>query len=86
LRARLRGSFANRVAVLEEIADNPESNPGDRIRAVDLLAKYGLGAATELTADAVRERLTSTLTLLREAIPAEALNSLLPRLRTIWTS
>lgn len=86
LRARLRGSFADRVAVLEEIADNPQSSAGDRIRAVDLLAKYGLGAATELTTDAVRERLVATITLLREALPAESFNSLLPRLRTIWTN
>src|SRR5438093_8534927 len=43
LRERLRGSFEDRVNVLEGIADNPEADPQDRIRALDVLAKYGLG-------------------------------------------
>ena len=29
--------------MLEEIADDPKANAGDRIRALDLLGKYGLG-------------------------------------------
>src|SRR5438309_3227482 len=41
LRERLRGSFEDRVSVLEAIADDEEGDPQDRIRAVDVLAKYG---------------------------------------------
>ena len=42
-RARLRGNLDERVAVLEEIADDPAMAASDRIRAVDVIAKYGLG-------------------------------------------
>lgn len=48
LRARLRGSFADRIRVLEEIADGGEGGATDRIRALDTLAKYGLGTRDEL--------------------------------------
>ena len=43
IRERCRGSFEERIAVLEEIADDPGVSAGDRIRALDLLGKYGLG-------------------------------------------
>lgn len=48
LRQRIRGSFANRVQVLEEIADSKEYEAADRIRAVDTLGKYGLGVNAAL--------------------------------------
>jgi hypothetical protein len=40
VRARCMGSFAERIKVLEEIADNPASSPSDRRAAVDTLGKY----------------------------------------------
>src|SRR5712691_8321660 len=56
LRERLRGSFQERVRVLEDIADDPKADPQDRIRAIDVLAKYGLGVTRELSVDEVRDR------------------------------
>ena len=47
LRKRLRGSAAERIAIAEEIADNPTASASDRLRALDLLFKYGLGAAED---------------------------------------
>jgi hypothetical protein len=47
LRDRLRGSLRNRIRVLEEIADDPKALPGDRIRAVKVLCRYGLGQMSE---------------------------------------
>lgn len=44
LRARLRGSLADRTAIIEEIADDGEQSAADRLKAIDLMAKYGLGA------------------------------------------
>ncbi len=85
LRARLRGSLDERVSVLEEIADDTTAAPGDRIRAVDVLAKYGLGAATELTVDQVRERLARTVALVRETLPPEQADPLLHRMQEVWT-
>jgi hypothetical protein len=41
VRERCLGSFAERLPVLEQIIDNPDSAATDRIRAMDLLGKYG---------------------------------------------
>jgi hypothetical protein len=44
LRARLRGSFEKRIQVLEAFADGDvDCSPSDRLRAIELLARYGLG-------------------------------------------
>lgn len=52
LRARLRGSLAERIAVIEEIADDPAARPSDRLRAAELLLRFGLGTSDELSLDA----------------------------------
>ena len=85
LRERLRGSFAERVTVLEEIADDPNLDPQDRIRAVDTLAKYGLGTIKEISAEQVRERLRETLQVIRDALPDEEAVTIINRLRGVWT-
>jgi hypothetical protein len=84
IRARLRDSLDDRVTVLEEIADDPAMAASDRIRAVDVIAKYGLGAASEVTVDQVRERLAQTVALVREALPAEMADPLLRRMQEVW--
>ena len=84
LRARLRGSLEARVSVLEEIADSPDADPADRIRAVDVLARYGLGAATDVTVDQVRERLGRTVALLRDRLPVELAGAIIQEMRGIW--
>lgn len=45
LRARLRGSFEERIPVLEAIVDSPKSSAHEKVYALDKLAKYGLGPA-----------------------------------------
>ncbi len=61
LRQRLRDSADDRMKVLEEVADgeDPNAKPSDRIKAVDILLKYGLGEekgwAHELVAELVRD-------------------------------
>ena len=39
------------MSILEEIIDDPKSRAADRIRAMDLLGKYGLGALKEIQGD-----------------------------------
>jgi len=85
LRERLRGSFQERVSVLEEIADDPTADPQDRIRAIDVLAKYGLGLTRELSVDEVRDRLRETVALIRRALPPEQATEILRSLREVWT-
>ena len=59
--------------------------PGDRIRALDLLAKYGLGAAHALTVEEVRDRLRATLHLIQEQLSPDAGRQLIAALREVWT-
>ena len=86
LRQRLRGSFEDRIPVLEEIADDPNADCQDRIRALDVLAKYGIGTVRELSVDEVRERLRNTVEIIREALAPAVADSLLSRLRPVWTT
>jgi hypothetical protein len=51
IRERLRGSFAERIRVLEDIADHGR-NDTDRIRAIELMGRYGLGVADRLEVQA----------------------------------
>jgi acyl-CoA reductase-like NAD-dependent aldehyde dehydrogenase len=72
------------VRVLEEIADSEEADPADRIRAVDVLARYGLGAASDVSVDQVRERLARTVALLRARIQADLARAIIHEMREIW--
>ena len=47
IRARCRGSFDARIPVAESIADDPNASASDRLRAIDVLAKYGLPLQVE---------------------------------------
>jgi len=87
LRARLRGSFEERVAVLEGIADDPTAHANDRIRAVDVIARYGLGSADEglVSADEVREHLRETIAVLRAALSPEQFSAILTELEAVWS-
>lgn len=51
IRAKMRGSLENRLAIAESIADNPKSSDSDRLRALDFLAKYGLGTKSEVSGE-----------------------------------
>ena len=48
----MRGSLATRVKIAEKIADSDESSDADRLRALDFLARYGLGTQSEQKVDA----------------------------------
>lgn len=45
IRQELRGAFAERIPVLTDIADDEEARPSDRTKALDIMARYGLGDA-----------------------------------------
>jgi hypothetical protein len=45
----MRDAFAARIHLLEAFADNPQLAVSDRLRALDQLARYGLGATTTQT-------------------------------------
>jgi hypothetical protein len=70
VREAMRLSFEERLPKLEKIIDSPKSQDRDRIAAMGLLARYGLGAADHHEV-AVRA----------EVLPREARNELLTDLR-----
>lgn len=41
VRERCVGSFDERIPILEQIANDVNANPADRLKAIDLLGKYG---------------------------------------------
>lgn len=49
IRAILRQSFYDRIPMLQRIADDEELSPADRMKAADMLAKYGLGSTVTAT-------------------------------------
>lgn len=100
IRERLRGSFADRVKILETIADGKviqrmtidgketraevSADVGDRIKAIDMLAKYGLGTLKEVSVENVRERVQDTLQVIRAQTSPEQATSIIAALRPIW--
>ena len=47
IRKACRARFFDSLEVLSEIADDPESRDGDRIRAIGMLGQFGLGTADQ---------------------------------------
>ena len=84
IRERLRGSFDERVATLEDIADSEAESTADRIRAIDLLAKYGLGTLKEISTEDVAGRLRETIDLIRRRLPKAEAEALLSEMREFW--
>jgi hypothetical protein len=84
IREKLRGSFEKRVKVLETIADDKTADACDRIRAVDTMAKYGLGALQDVPADEVRDRVSATIDAIRGTVTPEVAELIFTKLRGIW--
>jgi hypothetical protein len=85
LRKRLRGSLEERIQVAEEIADGAQFSAADRLRALDLMARYGLGTQKEITVEHVKSKLAETISCIRQTLPEHQANALLEKLRPIWS-
>jgi uncharacterized membrane protein len=57
IRGALRQALEDRIPSLIQIADDPKCAPGERIKAIELLARYGLGARSQI---ALAPKLPST--------------------------
>lgn len=108
LRERLRGSFAERIPVLEGFADGvvPLSQRcefcgkeptekleavlkvlgNDRLRALEIMAKYGLGVTKALSDEEVKERLRQTLATIRGALPPAQAEQLIDLIEPHWSA
>ena len=70
-RRRMRGSLEERLHIAEEIADDPDGRPADRIRALEFFAKYGLGGRDDhLVLDA--DLLNRLVAVVIRFVPAQA--------------
>jgi hypothetical protein len=84
LRQRCRGSFGERIRIAEQIADGSRFRPADRLRAIDLLGRYGLGPVAEVSVDQVRDCLRLTIAAIRELLPEDQAEKLIGQLREVW--
>jgi len=85
VRAILREAFAARVTLAAEIADDPGLAASERLRALDLLGRYGLGTTRDVSVDDVKERLAETIAAVRRIVPAPYAEELLVKLRGVWS-
>ena len=125
VRDAFRESFADRLEILQEIADGrpvttyrlelrqilphlacnhcssplelkagaPTSvewtvtgsaSPKDRVQAIDVMGKYGLGALKEVSTEHVRAKVAATLDVIRRLVPLELAARIVDELRKIW--
>ena len=74
-RAKLRQAFEKSLPVVLEIASGKGGKavtPGDRLRAVDLLAKYGLGTQQEVDVTSGGKPVTGVIAVPVEDAPRTA--------------
>lgn len=57
---------------------------GDRLKALDLMGKYGPGAVKGVVEDDVRERLKQTLQIIMAELPADVAEPLLGKIEVVW--
>lgn len=85
VRMALREAFAARVGLAEALADNPRLTATERLKALDLMARYGLGTTRDVSVEDIRDRLTATLAAIRKLVPCPEAERLVAELRGIWT-
>ena len=88
VRRLARKAFARRIPILEAIADSPEERARDRILAVDVLGRYGLGQAKgideEEFEELVLELASAVQQRLQAALPPERAEEVLRQLLGDW--
>ncbi len=85
VRAALRQAFADRLPILTDIADDAMLPPSERLRALEMLARHGLGTVMELGVDDVRDKLAATVAAIRRTVAPDVAAPLLDELRALWT-
>jgi hypothetical protein len=98
IREHLRGSFADRMHILEQIADGEalvkikgpsgesevtvSAEVSDRIKALDMMGKYGLGK--NVSEEDVRQKLLETFLILQEECSRDVADRIIERMRPVW--
>jgi hypothetical protein len=69
-----------------EIEVETGANPKDRVQAMDVMARYGLGALKEVSTEEVREKVGKTIDAVRVQCPPDLAVRVINAMRAIWTS
>ena len=67
-----------------EIEAVGSATPRERMMALDLAGRYGLGAAKDVNVESVRDRMRQTLELIRAMCPPELAAEIITAIRPIW--
>jgi len=82
----LRDNLYENLPGLQKIAGDDKAPAADRLRAMDLQARYGLGTLSEISVDNVRDRLGRTLAIIRDTLGEEDAERLITLLQPVWTA
>lgn len=62
------------------------ASPKDRVQAIDVMGKYGLGALREVSTESVRAKVGQTIDVIRSLLPPDDAVRIVNALRPIWTA
>jgi hypothetical protein len=82
VRAALRESGMKRIALLEQIADDPKQATRDRIDAIKVLFEHGMRG--NISYDDVRAAVIRTLEVIQAAVDPDIAEMLIRKIRPIW--
>jgi hypothetical protein len=71
---------------VREIAVVTGANPKDRVQAVDVMGKYGLGTMKEVSTETVRTKVGETIDLIRQHCSPELAARIILAMRSVWTT
>jgi hypothetical protein len=82
VRKLAREKFAKLVPKLDRLARAKGTSDRDKIRAIDVLGKYGM--STAIAVEDVKTALREQTAEIREFLPRDQADALLARLKEIW--
>jgi hypothetical protein len=83
-RELLRDNFHANLPRLQDLIADETTSASDRIRAMDLQAKYGLGALQGVPDEVVHAKLQATIDVIEALVPDDILPNLLAQLQAVW--
>ena len=85
VRLRALHRFAKHLKFVDDcFAEGSEATVADKLRALDLAGRYGLGPAQGIQLDDVRDRLSKTLLILQRTLPPEFADAIMAQIEEVW--
>jgi hypothetical protein len=69
---------------MEDVLKRVRAAVSDQLKAMDLMGKYGLGTEKHITHDDVRERLATTIEIIRNSPNASNAEALIKEIEPAW--